>query len=90
MLGILHGERVPSAHAELVADVNMFRPLINEIAVTKSIHDRGHGQAFIGKGVCVGFSESVKFAEEVSLHTADGVGEDQIAGLGAFRNHPVP
>ncbi len=31
MLGVLHGERVPSAHAELVADVNMFRPLVNAL-----------------------------------------------------------
>jgi hypothetical protein len=72
--------------------------------VTKPIHDRGDGQPLISKGVCVGFSESVKFrfryprtlsdalelAEEVSLHTSDSVGEDQIAGLGTFRNHPVP
>jgi len=72
--------------------------------VTQSLHDRGHGQALIGNSIGVGFPESVKFrfrypgtlsnglqlAQEVSLHTADGVGKDQIAGLGSFRNYPVP
>jgi hypothetical protein len=72
--------------------------------VTQSLHDRRYRQALISKGVSVGFSEPVQFwlryaltlsyglqlAEEVSLHTADGVGEDQIGGVGTFRNHPVP
>jgi len=35
-------------------------------------------------------SNGLQFAEELSLHTADGVGKDQIIGLGTLRNHPVP
>jgi hypothetical protein len=35
-------------------------------------------------------SNGLQLAEEVSLHTADGVRKDQVAWLGIFRNHPIP
>jgi hypothetical protein len=73
-------------------------------AVPEPFHNRRHGQAFIRKSVSIGFSESVKFwihyartlsdglqlAEEVSLHTANGVRKDQVAWLRTFYNHPIP
>jgi hypothetical protein len=35
-------------------------------------------------------SNGLQLPKEVSLHTANGVGEDQIVGLGIFGDHPVP
>jgi hypothetical protein len=42
-------------------------------AVTQPLHDRGHGQALIRKGICMGFSESVKFRFHHARTLSDGL-----------------